>query len=130
MEEEDDGHKGVSEKSVFILIVGLKANALVRSLQVLRPGDAVGPPPTPEVAGNSLSHLHPLADPAGQQRRLDFSWGPCCPDRRGRSRHQGDEAPAARTVAMAKAAHISPSPRCTCAHPHQLIFGERNQKRL
>lgn len=107
-----DGHEGVSEKSVCTSSVGLKANALV----LLGPGAQTwglrwGSLSAPEVAGNSLLHLHPLANPTGQQRQLNFSWGPCCPDRPGRSRRQGDEAMAARTAAMAKAALTS--------HPHQ-----------
>lgn len=86
MEEEDLMGMKVS--------VGLKANALVRSAQVFR-HEVQRHPLIPEVAGNSLSKLHPLAHPTGQQWLLDFSWGPCCLDCLGRSCRHGDKAPAA-----------------------------------
>lgn len=126
-----DGHEGVSEKSVCTSSVGLKANALV----LLGPGAQTwglrwGSLSAPEVAGNSLLHLHPLANPTGQQRQLDFSWGPCCPDRRGRSAAKGMRRWQPGQLRWRRRLSHLTLTRYTHAHPHQPIFGERNQKRL
>lgn len=62
-----DWHEQVSENSVLVLGAGLKAKALVPWVPDAQTWGPVGIPLTPEVAGDSVSHLQPLANPTGQQ---------------------------------------------------------------